>query len=326
MSSTRRVLAIVNPATGILPAWRIERMLLKAAADLAIELDVRYTEYEDHAIELAQAAIGVYDTVVAVGGDGTVSEVAAGLVGVDINLAIVPAGSTNMIAKDLGIPLRLSQAIRVALSSSTTVDLDIAFAMGAAFLHMAGAGYDAEIMRSTPRRWKRKVGWLAYIGPALGALRSAPFQLDLEVDGEQSSWRARMVLCGLGGSIIHPRFVVGRGIDRTDGVADILVFNPRTFGQVLTTFSWLALGRPERSRWHHHFRGQRIVMTADRPVPFEADGSYRGELPVEINVIPQGVTVVVPSLPTPGELRAHTHPRYSVAEAEYLHAGSRFPV
>lgn len=324
MSSTRKVLAIVNPATGIMPAWRIERMLLSTAADLGIDLEVRYTDYEDHAIELAQSAVGVYDTVVAVGGDGTVSEVAAGVVGADINLAIVPAGSTNMIAKDLGIPLRLGNATRVALSSSTTIDLDIAFAMGAAFLHMAGAGYDAEIMRSTPSRWKRKIGWLAYLGPALGALRSAPFQLDLDVDGVQTSWRARMVLFGLGGSIIHPKFVVGRGIDRTDGVADILVFDPRSFSAVLSTLSWLALGRPERSRWHHHLRGHRVTMSADRPVPFEADGSYRGDLPVEIDIAPQGVTVVVPTLPTPGELRAHTHPRYAVAEAEFQHTGSQF--
>lgn len=325
MSSTRKVLAIVNPATGSTSARRIERMLHKAAADFGIELDLRFTDYEDHAIELAQGAVGVYDTVLAVGGDGTVSEVAAGVVGADINVGIVPAGSTNMIAKDLGIPLRLNQATRVALSSSTTIDLDIAFAMGAAFLHMAGAGYDAEIMRSTPRRWKRKIGWLAYLGPALGALRSAPFRLTLDVDGDQSTWRARMVLCGLGGSIIHPRFVVGRGIDRTDGVVDVMVFDPRSFGGVITTFSWLVLGRPERSRWHHHLRGHRIVMDADRAVPFEADGSYRGDLPVEIDVAPQGVTVIVPGLPTPGELLAHTHPRYTAAEAEFMHA-ARFPV
>lgn len=316
----------MNPATGYMSAARIERMLHKTARRYGIDLEVRVTDYADHAIELARAAVDDYDTVLAVGGDGTVSEVAAGLMGSDVKLGIVPAGSTNMIAKDLGISLRLNQATRVALSSSTTVDLDIAFAMGAAFVHMAGAGYDAEIMRSTPRRWKRKIGWLAYLGPALTALRSPPFRLKLEVDGVRSTWRARMVLCALGGSIIHPRFVIGRGIDRTDGVLDVLVFDPSTFWAVLSTFGWLTLRRPERSRWHHQLRGQRVLMDADRAVPFEADGSYRGELPVEIDIAPQGVTVIVPNLPTPGELQAHADLRYSAAEAEYMHAGGRHPM
>jgi diacylglycerol kinase family enzyme len=307
-------------------AERIERMMLKMARQFAIDLEVRMTDYADHAIELAQSAGDDYDTVLAVGGDGTVSEVAAGLMGSDVRLGIVPAGSTNMIAKDLGIPLQLDQATRVALSSSTTVDLDIAFAMDAAFVHMAGAGYDAEIMRSTPRRWKRKIGWLAYLGPALTALRSPSFRLKLDVDGARTTWRARMVLCALGGSIIHPRFVIGRGIDRSDGMLDVLVFDPSTFWQVLSTFGWLTLRRPERSRWHHQLRGQHVVMEADRAVPFEADGSYRGELPVEIGIAPHGVTVIVPTLPTPGERQAHGNLPYTAAEAEHMHVGGRQPM
>ena len=119
--------------------------------------------------------------------------------------------------------------------------------------------------------------------------------------------------------------MVGKGIDRSDGVLDVLVFNPRRFGAVITTFFWLVMGRPNRSRYHHHFRGRVVKMDADRAVPFEAHGSYRGDLPVEIDIAPEGVSVVVPSLPTPGELQAHSEARYTPAHAEYLASG-RFPV
>ena len=86
-----------------------------------------------------------------------------------------------------------------------------------------------------------------------------------------------MVLLALGGSIVHPRFRVGDGIDRTDGVLDVVVFDPPTFWNVVTTFGWMAFRRPERSPWHHHFRCRSVRLESDEPVPFELDGSYRGE-------------------------------------------------
>jgi YegS/Rv2252/BmrU family lipid kinase len=326
MARTRRTLVIVNPSTGTVPQWRLRQLLRRTADRTGIELTFVETQYADHAVELVKEHAAGFDTVVAVGGDGTVSEVAAGAVGTDLVIGIVPTGSTNMVAKDLGIPRFLAHAVRVALTAETTVTIDVACASGHAFIHMGGAGFDAAIMRETPRRWKRIFRWLAYVGPGMAQLRRQPFDVALTLDGRTYQYTARMVLLALGGSIIHPRFVVGDGIDRTDGVLDIIVFDPPSFLRVATSFAWMAIRKPERSSWHHHFRCVQAQIESGDTVPFELDGSYRGELPLRVEMLPQGVTVRVPAIPTPGEIEAHLNARLDLSRAEYEIAAGRIPV
>lgn len=320
MAQPRRVLIIVNPATGAVPTWRLRRLIERVAEHSNIVVEHVETEYADHATEIVTARGAEFDSVVAVGGDGTLSEVVAGAVGHGLQVGIVPTGSTNMVAKDLGIPRLLSQAVRVALTSSTYVAIDVARADSHVFMHMGGAGYDAAIMRETSGRWKRIFRWLAYVGPALRQLRSPPFDVRL-VLGERGEriveHRSRMVLLALAGSIIHPRFVVGEGIDRTDGALDIVVFDPSNIFYVLETFGWFILGRPARSRWQHQYRCRRARIESDARVPFELDGSYRGELPIDVEMLDSQVEILVPSIPTPGEIQAHLHAKPDLGKAEY---------
>ena len=326
MSTPSRALAILNPATGAVSLRRIRHLLRNQAQKSGIDLEFAETEYADHATEIVQERGREFNAIVAVGGDGTVSEVAAAAVGTDLVIGIIPTGSTNMVAKELGIPRLLSHAVRVALTSDTTVTMDVARANDNAFIHMGGAGFDAAIMRETPRSLKRIFRWLAYVGPALGQLRRKPFNVMLEVDGQTYRYSARMVLLAIGGSIVHPRFRVGDGIDRTDGILDVVVFAPPRFWDVTTTFAWMALRKPERSAWHHHFRCLVARLESDESVPYELDGSYRGELPVSVEMLSQGVLVRVPAVPTPGEVEAHMNARLDLSKAEYEIVGGRIAV
>jgi YegS/Rv2252/BmrU family lipid kinase len=316
----------LNPATGSVPLRRIRQLLRNQARKSGIALEFAETERADHATEIVRARGAEFDAVIAIGGDGTVSEVVAGAIGTDLVIGIVPTGSTNMVAKELGIPRLLSHAVRVALTSSNTISMDVATAGDVPFIHMGGAGFDAAIMRETPRTLKRIFRWMAYIGPGLAQLRRNPFRVRLEVDGELFIYSARMVLLALGGSIVHPRFRVGDGIDRTDGVLDVVVFDPPQFLQVATTFAWMAIRKPERSAWHHHHRCVVVDLQANEPVPFELDGSYRGELPLHVEMLSRGVFVRVPAVPTPGEIEAHLNARHDLAKAEYEIAAGRIPV
>src|SRR5690606_6825565 len=322
-TNTQRTLVVVNPATGAVSLRRLRQLLTAAARRAGVSFDYVETEYADHAIEIVRERRDDYDVVIAVGGDGTVSEVVAGAVGSDLTIGIVPTGPTNMVAKALGIRRMLSQAIRVALTSPNTIVMDVARANEHVFIHMGGAGFDAAIMRETPRRWKRIFRWLAYIGPGIAQLRRDPFNVRLNLDGTRYQYTARMVLLAIGGSIIHPRFVVGDGIDRTDGVLDVVVFDPPDFPAIVKTFTWMALRRPERAVWHHHFRCLRAVIESDEAVPYELDGSYRGELPIEVEMLPQGVRIRVPANPTPGEIEAHLTARLDTAKAEHAITSGR---
>ncbi|CAN5554179.1 diacylglycerol kinase [soil metagenome] len=317
MSTSRRALAILNPASGAASLRRVRQTLQKEAERSAIQLEFAETEYADHATEIVRSRGHEFDAIVAIGGDGTVSEVAAGAVGTNLIIGIVPTGSTNMVAKELGIPRLLSHAVRVALTSSNIITMDVAQTNDYLFVHMGGAGFDAEIMRETPPKLKRILRWVAYIGPGVGQLRRKPFNVTLDLDGRQFRYAARMVLLAIGGSIVHPRFRVGDGIDRTDGILDVVVFNPPRFWQIATTFAWMALRKPERSAWHHHFRCLVAELESDEPVPFELDGSYRGELPIHVEMLSQGVLVRVPAVPTPGEIEAHLNARLDMSKTEY---------
>lgn len=290
----RRALAIINPATGRLPAGSIEADLRYEAYRREIELQIERTARPGHAVELAAAAVDEFDTIVAVGGDGTVSDVVTGTIGTGMTVGIVPVGSTNIIARELGIPKDVSKAAAIALGDGKEAMIDVARAGETTFMHMAGAGFDAAIMSDTPSRWKRRVGWLAYLPAAARHLNAPRFTARLTIDGVVSESSARLVLCAMGAAIVHPRFRVGDGIDRTDGVLDILVFDPPGFGGTLSCLGWIVAGHPSRSRWLSQRRGRSIILDADQQVPFEVDGDFVGYVPVEISMLEHQARVRVP--------------------------------
>jgi YegS/Rv2252/BmrU family lipid kinase len=305
MASPRRALAVVNPSTGNVSLWKLKRLLGQLAEREGVDLQLHVTEYPGHGTELVKEHGAEMDLLLAVGGDGTLSEVVTGAAGFSTQIGIIPTGSTNVVAKDLGIPLRISQAASVAFQSPLTIEIDVARAGDTTFMHMAGAGFDARIMKDTPRRWKKTFGWLAYLVSGVSELRAKPFPLTLTIDGTVSNWQARTVLCALGGSIAHPRFPIGQNIDRADGVLDILVLDPPNTGGWLSTLGWVLAGRPAKSRWQHHLRGRVVKLESPEPVPFETDGTYWGDLPVTVEILDTTATIIVPAVPTPGEIRAH---------------------
>ena len=295
MSERKKVYAIINPATGQHSLrWLVHRLQSKAKRR-GLDIEYKVTEHPQHATEIARECCeNEIDIIIAVGGDGTVSEVVTGTIGTDIPVGIVPVGSTNMIAKDLGIPRRLSRAMDIALGDGESRPYDVGRVGETIFMHMAGAGYDAQIMHEASSIWKRRIGWPAYLWPAIKHLRSTPFPVEITIDGESHSTQARMVLCAIGGSIVHPRFSVGSGIDRTDGMLDICIYNPPNAVTAVTALWWILLRKPERSRWQRQFKGKRVVLRSDRDVVFEADGNPLGTLPVHIEILDTSAHILTP--------------------------------
>lgn len=291
----RKVLAVFNPVTGRHTTEAIIAPLQEQAAAQAVDLHVELTLYPGHATEIAASAGSDISIVIAIGGDGTVSDVVDGVEGSGIPVGIIPAGSTNVIAKEIGIPRDVREASRIALGDGDLISIDHARIAGKSLLHMAGAGYDAAIMRDTSRRFKRWLGWVAYLPPAIRHINYPLFPVVVTVDDDVHRMDARLVLCAIGGTIIAPRFKVGEGIDRTDGLMDVCVYSPPTLRASLSTIAWIAAGRPGQSRWLTQYRGQRVRLDSDRPVPIEIDGDYRGELPVEIEMLASPVKIFAPS-------------------------------
>jgi YegS/Rv2252/BmrU family lipid kinase len=287
------VAAIVNPATGHRAAQALLREVRAVAREHGVEVSARLTERPGHAVQLARDAAACHELLLAIGGDGTVSDVIEGAADADVAIGIIPSGTTNVVAKDLGIPLNPRAATAVALLGEARA-VDVARAGGRLFVHMAGAGYDAEIMRRASTRWKRRLGWVAYLPPAFAAARYPAYSARLVIDGVAHATRARLILFALGASLVAPGFHVGDGIDRSDGQLDICVFNPPTIPATLSTLGWIMLGKPTRSRWQRQWRGRRIILSADRDVPVEADGDYIGHLPITVEIASRPVRIMTP--------------------------------
>ncbi len=199
------------------------------------------TTVEDPGRSMAeQAAIEGAELVIVCGGDGTVRTVCAELAGTGISVGIVPAGTGNLLARNLGIPLYLQAAVDVALvGQDRAIDLVKVSGDGIGadehFMVMAGMGFDAAIMEEANEQIKAKVGWLAYVVAGLRNLMFPAVRVEISIDGgEWSRHRARTVMIGNVGYLqAGMPLLPDAAID--DGVLDVVLLHPSRF------LSWIPL-------------------------------------------------------------------------------------
>lgn len=239
------------------------------------------TTVEDSGTGMAgDAAEQGADLVIVCGGDGTVREVCAELAGTGIPVGIIPAGTGNLLARNLSLPLYLRAAVDVALrGQDRAIDLVEVGGDGIEdthFLVMAGMGFDAAIMEGVDEQIKKRVGWLAYVWSGLKALMFPPVRLEISIDdGPFTKHRARTVIVGNVGTLTAgmPLLPDAR-ID--DGLLDVVLLHPRRF------LSWLPLAVRILGRRSHtdelvnRMRGHTVAIRADRDTPRELDGDTLG--------------------------------------------------
>jgi YegS/Rv2252/BmrU family lipid kinase len=293
MKPRRQGIAIFNPHTGRLPgdkiAWLIEKIV-----EREWDVDFRFTQSPEEVTELAREAARESDAIIAIGGDGTVAAVAAGLLDTDARLYIIPNGSTNVIARGLGIPGDPIRAGRALLGDMETRWIDVAMSGKRAILHMAGSGFDSLMFRDTQTSFKRLFAWLAYVPPAVRHLGDRPWRYRLKIDHTEIETDARMVLVANGDFVIHPRFRIGRGIRIDDGYLDVCVFRPPHLMGALSLATWIALGRGYRSRYTTQYKATSVSVDSEPPAPVEFDGDYVGTTPFEVTIRPRALPVMVP--------------------------------
>ena len=148
MSKIRQILFIINPVSGIGKKNSLEQLLIKLINTSVINYEIKYTERAGHAVEIAKAVVknNSHQVVVVVGGDGSVNEVARGLIGSSIELGIIPAGSGNGFARHLGIPLKFEDAIKTILKGKS-IKVDTGLLGTENFFGVAGVGFDAHISK-----------------------------------------------------------------------------------------------------------------------------------------------------------------------------------
>jgi diacylglycerol kinase (ATP) len=290
--SARRVVAIVNPATRRNPEPIIE--LLRAMAPAGVELDVRQTVSAGTTTAVAREALAGADLIVAVGGDGTVAAVASALDGADVPLGIVPAGSTNIIARELGIPTRARDAVGLLYGDHCLRSLDMGRCGDQSFLHMAGAGFDSRLFAATNPALKRRIGWLAYLSAGARNLTQPSIRFTIQADDARLEVTSPLVLVANGGSIIAPGLTLYPGIRKDDGLLDVLVFTPRGPFQIARTLGRGVTRGLARSPFVLRLPARRVEITTDPPVPIQLDGDVASNTPALFTIQPGAIRVVVP--------------------------------
>jgi YegS/Rv2252/BmrU family lipid kinase len=293
--------AIVNPATHR-PAESLIA-LLRERLPVGVALDVRVTERAGTTAEVTTAALPEADLVVAVGGDGTVAAVASAIGeahaagGRDVPLAILPAGSTNMTAKELRIPTNPERAVDVLYGrqSIALASMDLGACGTERFLHMAGAGLDSRIFAETSHALKRRVGWMAYVPPTVRNLRIPPARFHIVADEASLVVDSPLVIVANGGSLVVRAFQLYPEIRTDDGWFDVLIFTPQGLPAILRTLARTATLRLHRSPYVVRLRARRVELRTDPPVPVQLDGDVMFETPVTFTVQPSALRVVVPA-------------------------------
>lgn len=288
-----RVLIVANPATRreigpILAA-------LRASAPEGVELDIRVTSSAGEARAIAEDCAHGAAMVVAIGGDGTVADVAGSLEHGAIPLGIVAAGSTNIIGRQLGVPTNPTEVAALLWGEHEEQVIDAGYCNERVFLHMAGVGFDSELFARTDGRLKRKIGWMAYLPAGASALREKPARFQIEADGEAFDLLSPLVLVANGGAVIHPALTIHPDIDPRDGKLDLIVVTATTPIQVARTLARAATGSFSESSFVIHRQATAIRVEADRAMPVQLDGDVNESLPATFRIEPASVRVIVPS-------------------------------
>jgi diacylglycerol kinase (ATP) len=286
--------AIISGASRLGARSIAESLSRRLGNDVQLSLHIVNSSIE--ATTIARQASAFARIVVAVGGDGTVSDVATGIHGTDAALGIVPAGSTNITARSLGIPANPRSAIALLLGPHRRQRIDVGLTEDRCFVHMAGAGFDAEIFKTADPGWKRRLGWLAYLPAAASALRLAPSAVIVRADDLELTARSPLVLVANGAAAVAPAFKIHPHIEVDDGWLDILIFTAATPAQVAATLGHVGSQRIEKSPHVIWQRARSVRIDADPPLAVELDGDPRGSTPREFSIQPGGLEVITPVL------------------------------
>ncbi len=300
-----RVLLIHNPY-----AARTKQPALSAVQSVFCaagwSVDAEATRGPGDAAELARKGVedGV-DIVAVYGGDGTTIQAVGGLGNRGVPIGLIPGGTGNLLAANLGISRNPIRAARMMTRGAPrAIDLGRLTSRETArhFAVACGAGFDAEIMTRTSGSAKSRWGMAAYVTQAVKLLRdSQVVDHRITIDGTTMDAPAATVLVANCGMIIPPFLRLKHDIRPDDGLLDVVVVNAGGLVEALAVIGQFLLGRTDSGRgWQgrrvRYARGRCIRLETDVPRPAQLDGEPAGTTPFTADIIPGGMQVIVPKI------------------------------
>jgi diacylglycerol kinase (ATP) len=287
---------IANPTSGTFPPLHTHHFdeALAILRNRGWRVDLWYTDAPGEGEQLARKAVEQKaHLVIAAGGDGTINEIIQGLAGSETALGVLPGGTVNVWARELGIPFDDVGACGVLVNGRTR-RIDLGYVNGRYFLLMVGVGFDGEVTQAVERKPLKRLGVLGY---ALAALWLGPgyrsFPAIVQIDGYMVKTRALQIIIG------NTQLYAG-GIKFTwqakcdDGLLDLCIVRKRNlWGRIVVLWDFF-LRREQRRLWVRYDTFKSIKIETPEPVAFQIDGEAAGYTPAVFSVVPCALKVVVP--------------------------------
>jgi diacylglycerol kinase family enzyme len=292
----RRFFLVVNAGAGLSRSWLVDEvtaLLERRGAFLVRETPADFVAIRRLVSEAAQSQR--FDAVIAAGGDGTIRAAAAGMTGTRLPLAIIPCGTANVLAQEIGLKATPA-AVCETLCNGRQVSIPCARANEEPFLLMAGAGFDARVVAALNHAWKGRIGKAAYAKPVLGSLLRPVDTLSVTIDGRhyEASW---VVIANArhyaGRFVLAPRTnIERRGLEA-------VLFKAGTRAVLLWQLVSLLRGRldvrAERAGDVAMYACSRVRVSAPHPVPVQIDGDLFGATPLEAESGSDAIELIVPA-------------------------------
>lgn len=288
-----RILIIANPQSHRFALFqRKERVLRHILEESGHPVEIVYTEAPGHGTHLAkQAAREGFDAVVAAGGDGTLNEVINGAFATPLKVGILPCGISNVFAREVGVPLDLEEAAQV-LRAGRVRALDLGQAGDRLFHMCLGAGLDAWAVQHVRPGEKRRMGKYAYIWSGLRHLSEYPFPpIQVWADGQMIAEGSQVMIANT--SRYGGEYRLAPRARPDDGWLDLVVFHHRDLPSVFR-YAYGVIGGLHHRYGDVSFHRVRRVSLIGEGVPYHVDSEFAGNLPVEVQVHPGALKLLVP--------------------------------
>ena len=281
---------ILNPAAHSDRAsrWRVR------VEELAGDCLLRTTSHPGEAEALARHAVSEgYRKIVAAGGDGTINEVVNGLAGSDATLGLLPIGTVNVFAMELGLPSHDLERCWQIIQGENTRLVDLPSANDKYFVQLAGVGLDAQVVKETSANLKRNFGPLSYLISAAQIAARRPPRLFIESE-DTTVKEGSFVLIGNGRRYGGPfPFFKQAVID--DGLLDVVVFKALGYLEIIKYLQDVFFSSAIRLPEVDYFQTRRLRVTSEQDVPVELDGELVGNCPVEFQISERTLRVLTPA-------------------------------
>jgi len=287
------VLFIVNPVSGGKRKDDVPEMIERHLDANIFEYTIVFTNSVAHARQLTLEAVDKYDIITAVGGDGTVNEVASALVGTNTPLGIVPCGSGNGLSRFLNIPMDMAAAIR-NLNSGHHEVIDSAVANGQPFFNMAGMGFDAHISELFSHNKRR--GFISYAKSSIKeVLTYKPQPYIINIDGVV--YNRNLFMLSLANSSQYGNNAhVSPHASVQDGLIDVCMIKPFPLYRFPEMCLRMLFKTADKSKYVEIVKGKQININRNTPGPIHLDGEPQIDgTDIKINIVPRSLKVIVGS-------------------------------